>query len=156
IPSPRGGEGFMSARGLPSVGPALAGLCTIATALVLWEVADSAGWFNKLIAPAPSAIAGSLSGLFADEELIPRFFQTFGEALAAALCAVLVGVPIGWWLHHKSWAGRAYETWIASLASAPIVLLYPLYLVIFGRNAATIIAMSFCTGLPSIVLKTKE
>jgi NitT/TauT family transport system permease protein len=68
----------------------------------------------------------------------------------------LVGVPIGWFLHAKRWAAGAYETWIASLASAPIVLLYPLFLVIFGRNAATIVAMSFCTGLPPVVLKTKE
>jgi NitT/TauT family transport system permease protein len=28
--------------------------------------------------------------------------------------------------------------------------------VIFGRNASTIVAMSFCTGITSIVLKTKE
>jgi NitT/TauT family transport system permease protein len=36
------------------------------------------------------------------------------------------------------------------------VLLYPLFLVIFGRNAATIVAMAFLSGLAPIVLKTKE
>jgi len=136
--------------------PVLVGIATIFAALGAWEAAESAGIVNKLIAPAPSSIAQALEGLFLEEDLVPRFFQTFGEALAAATLAIVVGVPIGLWLHRWPWAGKSYETWVASVASAPIVLLYPLYLVIFGRNAATIIAMSFCTGLPSIVLKTKE
>ena len=54
------------------------------------------------------------------------------------------------------WAGLAYESWVASFAAAPLVLLYPLFLVIFGRNAATIVAMSFLSGLAPVVLKTKE
>jgi ABC-type nitrate/sulfonate/bicarbonate transport system permease component len=132
------------------------GIETIAALLGLWEAADGAGLFNKLIAPAPSAIADSFATLISDEGLFVRFFQTFYETAAAALVAVLLGVPIGLWLHRSRWAGRAYETWVASLASAPIVLLYPLFLVIFGRNAATIIAMSVCTGITSIILKTKE
>ena len=55
--------------------------------------------------------------LFGDEELAPRFLQTFAEALAAAGLSVVIGVPIGWFLHSKRWAASAYETWIASLAA---------------------------------------
>jgi ABC-type nitrate/sulfonate/bicarbonate transport system permease component len=51
---------------------------------------------------------------------------------------------------------RATETWIAALASAPTVLMYPLFLVIFGRSAWTIIMMGFVAGLPPVVLKTIE
>ncbi len=136
--------------------PAAVGVATIAVLLALWEAADEAGFFNKLIAPAPSDIAESFRTLVADEGLVWRFFQTFMETAAAAVIAVALGVPIGLWLHRSRWAGRAYESWVASLASAPIVLLYPLFLVIFGRNAATIIAMSVCTGVTSVILKTKE
>jgi NitT/TauT family transport system permease protein len=140
------------ARGAPT----LVGFATIAALLALWELADRAGWFNKFIAPAPSAIAASFATLFYNEGLAGHFVETLGETAAASVIAVLLGVPIGLWLHRSPWAGRAYETWIASLASAPIVLLYPLFLVIFGRNAATIVAMSVCTGLTAIILKTKE
>lgn len=136
--------------------PAAVGIATIAALLALWEAADAAGLFNKLIAPAPTAIADSFSTLVTDEGLVLRFFQTFSETTAAALISVSLGVPIGLWLHRSRWAGRAYETWVASVASAPIVLLYPLFLVIFGRNASTIVAMSICTGITSIILKTKE
>jgi NitT/TauT family transport system permease protein len=141
---------------LSRAAPPLVGLATLAAMLGFWELADDLGWINRLVAPPPSAIAESFTMLVGEEGLVPRFLQTFGEALAAAGLAVAAGVPIGWFLHSKRWAASAYETWIASLASAPIVLLYPLFLVIFGRNAATIVAMSFCTGLPPVVLKTKE
>jgi ABC-type nitrate/sulfonate/bicarbonate transport system permease component len=136
--------------------PTLAGIATIAVLLGLWQAADAAGWFNKLIAPAPSAIAASFATLFTDEGLALRFLQTLGETTAAALIAVMLGVPIGLWLHRSPWAGRAYQSWVASVASAPVVLLYPLFLVIFGRNAMTIVVMSVCTGITSIILKTKE
>ena len=42
------------------------------------------------------------------------------------------------------------------MASAPIVLMYPLFLVIFGRSARTIIMMGFVAGLPPVILKTIE
>ena len=51
---------------------------------------------------------------------------------------------------------RATETWIAAIASAPTVLMYPLFLVIFGRSAWTIIMMGFVAGLPPVILKTIE
>jgi len=136
--------------------PTFAGFAAIIVLLVIWQEAVDAGWWSKLIAPSPSMIAASFRMLVEEEGLFGRFLQTFAEAFCAAGLAVLVGTLIGWWLHSKAWAGRAYESWIASCAAAPLVLLYPLFLVIFGRNALTIVAMSFCTALPAVVLKTKE
>ena len=50
----------------------------------------------------------------------------------------------------------ATETWVAAIAAAPLVLMYPLYLVIFGRSALTIVMMGFSAGLAPIILKTLE
>ena len=136
--------------------PQLTGLAAIATLLVIWQAAVALGFVNPLVAPAPSDIAASFPQLIADEDLIQRFLQTFAEALISAALAVIVGTAIGWWLHAKRWAGLAFENWVASFAAAPLVLLYPLFLVFFGRHMGTIIVMSFLTALPSIVLKTKE
>jgi len=142
----------MSARSLP----VLTGLAAIAVLLAIWQGLVMLGFVSPLVAPAPSAIAASFPQLITDEDLLQRFLQTFTEALIAAGLAVIVGTVIGWWLHAKHWAGLAFESWVASFAAAPLVLLYPLFLVFFGRNMGTIIVMSFLTALPSIVLKTKE
>lgn len=136
--------------------PPLAGFAALLVLLLLWQAAVELGWVSELIAPAPATIAASIPQLFVNEGLAGRFLQTFGEAFAAAGLAVVIGTPFGWCLHAKGWAGRAYESWVATFAAAPLVLIYPLFLVIFGRNAGTIIVMGFLTGLPAIVLKTKE
>ena len=136
--------------------PVLTGLAAIAVLLAVWQAVVALGFVNPLVAPAPSDIAASFPALITDEDLIQRFLRTFAEALISAAIAVIVGTAIGWWLHAKRWAGLAFESWVASFAAAPLVLLYPLFLVFLGRNMGTIIVMSFLTALPSIVLKTKE
>jgi NitT/TauT family transport system permease protein len=136
--------------------PQLTGLATLAVLLAIWQAGVALGFVSPLVAPAPSDIAASFPQLITDEDLIQRFLRTFAEALISAALAVVVGTAIGWWLHSKRWAGLAFESWAASFAAAPLVLLYPLFLVFLGRNMGTIIVMSFLTALPSIVLKTKE
>jgi NitT/TauT family transport system permease protein len=42
------------------------------------------------------------------------------------------------------------------MAAAPLVLIYPLFLVIFGRNALTIVMIGFAAGLAPVILKTLE
>jgi ABC-type nitrate/sulfonate/bicarbonate transport system permease component len=150
----------MIRTGLPSLGQRLApqavGFLTILVLLALWQESAALGWVNKFVAPAPLDIARSFPRLFTEEGLTGRFFQTFAETFASAGCAVMIGIPLGWWLHRKPLAGLAYESWFASFAAAPLVIAYPLFLVVFGRNAATIVVMSFLSGLPAMVLKTKE
>jgi NitT/TauT family transport system permease protein len=51
---------------------------------------------------------------------------------------------------------QATETWVAALAAAPVVLAYPLFMVIFGRNSLTIIMIGFVAALPPVILKTIE
>src|SRR5262249_56230787 len=68
----------------------------------------------------------------------------------------MVGVLAGVLFYRFDLLRRATETWVAALASAPTVLMYPLFLVIFGRSALTIIMMGFVAGLPPVILKTIE
>jgi ABC-type nitrate/sulfonate/bicarbonate transport system permease component len=66
------------------------------------------------------------------------------------------GVAGGVIMHRFQLLQKACETWVAAMASAPIVLMYPLFLVIFGRNSWTIIMMGFISALPPVILKTIE
>jgi NitT/TauT family transport system permease protein len=42
------------------------------------------------------------------------------------------------------------------LAAAPLVLAYPLFLVLFGRNALAIIVLGFASGIAPVVLNTAQ
>jgi ABC-type nitrate/sulfonate/bicarbonate transport system permease component len=136
--------------------PVLVGVAAIAVAVALWQGAAEWGFISTFTAPAPSDIARSFPALFTEEGLVRRFFQTFAETFLAAGFAVAIGIPLGWWLHRQPLAGLAYENWIGGFAGAPLVVAYPLFLVLFGRNTGTIVVMSCLSGLPAMVLKTKE
>src|SRR5262249_14818735 len=90
------------------------------------------------------------------ERLLFHVVATFTETFAAAGLATIFGVFIGWTLNRWPIARSAYFNWFVVMGAAPLALLYPLFLVIFGRSAATIIAMGFIAGLPALVLKTCE
>ena len=124
--------------------------------LVLVEVLIRIGLINRYIVPLPTEILGSFKRVFLEEDILERFLLTAGEALAAGLLLTIVGVSIGVLLHRIRLLRLACETWVAALASAPIVLMYPLFLVIFGRSATTIIMMGFVAALPPVILKTVE
>ena len=136
--------------------PVIARTLVFAALLGVWELASMAGMVSRFIAPPPSEVIPAIGTLFTDNGLVGAFLRTFGEVLAAAGIGSVVGMIAGWWLHHDKTAGRAYTDWIAATAAAPLVLLFPLFLVLFGRNAATIIAMGAVAALPPVILKTKE
>ncbi len=131
-------------------------LATVVACGLLWQGGTAIGWIDPFSVPPPSDILASLPQLVMDEDLGRRFATTFLEAFAAALLAVGAGVPLGLLLHRSRLASRAFEPWVAALAAAPLVLLYPLFLVLVGRNLATIVLMGALSGLPAMVLKTKE
>jgi len=111
---------------------------------------------NRFIVPPPSEVIAAFRQIVVEEHIASRFLVTAGECLTAGVLLTLVGVASGVAMHRFKLLLRAVETWVAAMASAPLVLLYPLFLVIFGRNVWTIIMMGFIAGLPPAILKTVE
>lgn len=137
-------------------GPVFAGLAAIAGLAVLLEAAVAAGPIGGFVVAPPTAIAGALPKLLLEEAVGRAFLMTFTSTFAAAALAALVGIPAGYLLYRHAWLGGAYENWIAALFSAPLILLYPMFLVIFGRSPAVCVAMGFLVGVIPVILKTRE
>jgi ABC-type nitrate/sulfonate/bicarbonate transport system permease component len=120
------------------------------------EILIRAGVINRFIVPLPSQIGEAFGRVIAEEDIPHRFLVTAREALWATLLLIVFGVGFGVLLHRVRILRAATETWIAALASAPTVLMYPLFLAIFGRSEQTIFVMGFVAGLPAVILKTLE
>ncbi len=114
------------------------------------------GLINRFIVPLPSEVAASFGRVIVEEDILHRFLQTAWECSAAGVLLAVFGVVIGAVMHRLPLFRRACETWVAAFASAPLVLAYPLFLVLFGRSALTIIMLAFLSGLPPVILKTLE
>jgi ABC-type nitrate/sulfonate/bicarbonate transport system permease component len=136
--------------------PFVTGIATLVVALVIVEILIRAGAINRFIVPLPSQVAAAFTRVIVDENVPARFLLTTREAATAMLLLAAVGIATGAVLHRFRLLRLACETWIAAFASAPIVLMYPLFLVIFGRSATTIVMMGFIAGLPPVILKTIE
>jgi NitT/TauT family transport system permease protein len=135
---------------------AMLGALSFIVCLAATEVLLRAEILNRYIIPLPTQVLDSFERLFVEEQAVQRLLLTTGEALAAGALIGVFGIAAGVLLYKVAILRRATETWIAGMAAAPIVLAYPLFLVIFGRSAMTIIMMGFVAGLPPMILKTVE
>ena len=136
--------------------PTLLGAGALLAILILLEVVIERGIVSSFLIPRPSDVVASFPMLFTQEQLFLRFLTTATEVFSAACFAILLGVTAGWGLHRWQRARLAYTSWIVGLNAAPTLLLYPLFLVIFGRGTSTIVALGVISALPAIVLKTCE
>lgn len=144
-------------RGAPgNVLPPLVGLATLVAALLVVELLIQTDMLNRFIVPPPSEIIGSFGRVIVEEHVFSRFLMTLGECLTAGVMLTVFGVAGGVLMHRFKLLQQACETWVAAMAAAPLVLAYPLFMVIFGRNAWTIIMMGFFAALPPVILKTIE
>jgi NitT/TauT family transport system permease protein len=142
--------------------PGALGLGSLLAALLVVElltrvpVYQDTTLLNPFIIPPPSDVIAAFPRVITQEDVMSRFMLTAGEALVASVLVTIFGVAGGVLLYQFNLLRLATETWVAAVAAAPLVLIYPLYLVIFGRNATTIVMMGFTAGLAPIILKTLE
>ena len=146
----------MKARARLGLAAAALGIGTLVLIVAAIEALIRAKVINPFVVPLPSAIGAAIPRILAEENVAHRFWQTMQEAIAASIMVTLAGVGIGVALQRVRVLRLATETWVAALAAAPIVLMYPLFLVIFGRSATTIVMIGFVAGLPPVILKTVE
>src|SRR2546421_9675211 len=146
----------MMARAQRNFVPLALGFGTLVAFILAIELLIRAGLVNRFIVPMPSQIAGAFHRVIVEEDIPHRFLVTAREALWATVLLAVIGVGIGVLLYRVKLLRDATETWVAAMASAPTVLMYPLFLVIFGRSETTIIMMGFVAGLPAAILKTIE
>jgi NitT/TauT family transport system permease protein len=136
--------------------PAMVGASSLIGLLAAVEALIRAGVINRHVVPLPSQVLFALPRVIAEEDILGRFLMTGGEAAAAGLLLVAVAIPTGVLLHRARLLCEAVESWIGAMAAAPLVLVYPLFLVIFGRSALTIVMIGFAAGLAPVILKTLE
>jgi ABC-type nitrate/sulfonate/bicarbonate transport system permease component len=146
----------MTARTLDRLLPPILGFGTLILCVLVIELLIRFDLVNRFIVPMPSQIAGAFGRVILEEDIPHRFLVTMRESLWATALLALFGIGIGVLLYRVQLLRDATETWVAAMASAPTVLMYPLFLVIFGRSETTIIMMGFVAGLPAVILKTIE
>ena len=110
--------------------------------LALLEVIVQAGLIRKFFLPPPSEFLVQVARDLVNVEFLTLTGITLYETMAAFLLAAAVGVTLGFLLWRFNLIGTALDPLVAGLFSSPIVLLYPVFLVIFGRTPSAIISLA--------------
>ncbi|WP_293795281.1 ABC transporter permease [uncultured Bosea sp.] len=147
------GRRFAASLGLDAA--TLFGLATVVSLLVLIEILVRTGAISSLIIALPSEAIGAIFHGETFLKLVQATKLTFGMVLAAMVAEVVIAIPAGYLLYRYKAFGKAYEGWLASLFAAPIFLLYPLFMVIFGRNNFTLIFMGMAAGIIPIIVHVR-
>jgi NitT/TauT family transport system permease protein len=139
-----------------TLGVTAVGLGSLALLLAAAEYAVDVGWVSKFILSPPSEVWTAALEIYHEEKPFVAVGRTIGTTLAAIALAVGFGLPCGWALWRYQTFGRAYEGWLGALFASPKLLLYPLFLVLLGRNLGTLLVMGWVTATIPIILKTRE
>jgi NitT/TauT family transport system permease protein len=124
--------------------------------LGLVEISVRLGWIDPFFLASPlQALAVLWSQLVAGNALYLTLVTLY-EIGAALLIATVVGLLVGFILWRYRLVGASYEMLLAALFSSPVILAYPIFLVLFGRNSAAVIVLSSFFGLIPIIINTKS
>jgi NitT/TauT family transport system permease protein len=136
--------------------PQCSGLVLLVILLLLLEYAVRSEWIPPGIVASPSE---AVVGLFTLQRKVDFWGACQATAIVTAVAVsleCLVAIPVGYALSRYRSFGLAYTGWLSALFAAPIFLLYPLFLVIFGRTHITLIVMGFLPGVVPLILQVQQ
>ncbi|GAC1316648.1 MAG: taurine ABC transporter permease TauC [Chloroflexota bacterium] len=102
----------------------------------------------------PTDVGAAFVGLL-PQPLISALLVTLTETLASLVIAGGCGVLLGFALWRYNVLDRAFQAPLTALFASPTILLYPLFLVLFGRGAASVVAMAAVFAILPIALSTR-
>lgn len=136
--------------------PAFCSFAVLAGFLLFLEMVVRTGLASPAVVAMPSAVFLGIIELQAKVDILGALRSTLTNTMIAVVFEILVAVPLGHLMYKRRAFGIAYTSWFAALSAAPIFLLYPLFLVVFGRNEITLIVMGFLPGVIPLILHVQE
>lgn len=106
-------------------------LSVAVTALALWEIAARNGMINTLIFPAPSVIAASFGPIWR-EGMAHNVAVTLTRFLGGVTLGVVPAIALGLVTGRSERFRRIVDPFIAAIHPLPKIVLFPLFILVFG------------------------
>ena len=128
----------------------IAGLIAVAL-FAWWEIASRRGWIDSLVFPAPTRILANFAILWHKgllENIGVTLTRFLGGVVMGGIPGVFFGLCIGWLPRAR----RIADPFIAAIHPIPKLVLFPLFIVIFGMGEmAKIASVSLSVFFPSLI-----
>jgi ABC-type nitrate/sulfonate/bicarbonate transport system permease component len=119
--------------------------------LTLWEVASRKGWINTLIFPPPTHVATTLVDL-AQHDLFENVRITLARFLGGLVLGAIPGIFAGLCIGWSPRLLRIVDPFIAAIHPLPKIVLFPLFIVIFGVSEwAKVVSVALTVFFPALI-----
>lgn len=135
-------------------------LSAAATALLvllltaLWEMGTALQWWSETILPAPSVILSTMVDLFGTQQFWADAARTCVEIGLSFGFGGVLGLLAGVAFWRAPLIGRVFEPYLVSFYAVPLVLFYPLMIVLVGINAWSVIILATVMAAIPMALNT--
>lgn len=128
------------------------GLVLLLTALA--EIGSQAGWWSERVLPAPSVIFGALGTLLVEPQFWLDAQRTGVEVAVSIVFGSVLGFAAGLLFWKIPLIGRVFEPYLVSFYAVPLVLFYPVMIVLVGINAWSVIILATIMAAIPMALNT--
>ncbi|ODR15756.1 ABC transporter permease [Mycolicibacterium porcinum] len=132
----------------------LSTLALIIAFLLFAEVGARTGLWSDRILPAPSVILSELGRLLGEGQFWNDAARTGIEVAFSILFGSLLGFAAGLTFWKLPAVGRIFEPYLVSFYAVPLVLFYPVMIVIVGINATSVIILATIMAAIPMALNT--
>jgi NitT/TauT family transport system permease protein len=118
------------------------------------EVGVRAGWWSEGVLPAPSTIFPTLATLLTEGQFWADAGRTGAEVAMAIVLGSLLGFAAGLLFWKAPLVGRIFEPYLVSFYAVPMVLFYPVMIVLVGINAMSVVILATIMAAIPMALNT--
>lgn len=140
--------------------PESTAVSVVATAVLLLaigtflEIGAAAQWWSPSIMPAPSTMGAGMLELVGQPQFWSDAARTGIEVAVSIVVGSLLGLAIGLLFWKLPMVGRVFEPYMVSFYAVPMVLFYPVMIVLVGINATSVIILATIMATIPMALNT--
>lgn len=118
------------------------------------ELGSRVGWWNDHVLPAPSVVLAELGTLLTEGQFWTDAQRTGVEVAVSIVFGALLGFGAGLLFWKIPLLGRVFEPYLVSFYAVPLVLFYPVMIVLVGINAMSVIILATIMAAIPMALNT--
>lgn len=121
---------------------------------VFLEIGATAQWWSPSVLPAPSTMGAGMMELITQTQFWNDAARTGIEVAVSIVVGSFAGLGIGLLFWKLPTIGRVFEPYMVSFYAVPMVLFYPVMIVLVGINATSVIILATIMAMIPMALNT--
>jgi NitT/TauT family transport system permease protein len=135
-------------------GIALGRLAVLVVILAAWQIIATYKLVNPVLASSPRAVWDYLVESFSNGEMISNLIPTVEATLIAFGLASVCGIVIGLCFGVLPRVAKVFDPYITAINSLPRIALAPIFIIYFGINMSTKVALAFTIVIFVVLVNT--